>query len=183
MNSFSDESDSTSTLSLLAPITIGTAPSCHVRGWAKKAGKFCQATLQWVNSNVGASQPSTRYPLSGKIYCETENPCERSQLCGRAQGMNSDRVRKNCFKVGHTFTFKTVRDMAKSEESVAKELQLMHTEVHSINVPEGYQRQGNQRPTPNTGSSRPQACKNCGWGPTLESSAQRRILHVTTARK
>ena len=98
-------------------------------------------------------------------------------------GMNSDRVRKNCFKVGHAFTFKKVRDMAKSEKSADKQLQLMNTEVHSINVPEGYHRQGNQRPTLNTGSSRPQACKNCGWGPTLESSSQRRILHVTTVRK
>ena len=97
-------------------------------------------------------------------------------------GMNSDRVRKNCFKVGHTFTFKKVRDMAKSEESADKQLQLMN-EVHFINVPKGYQRQGNQRPTPNTGSSRPQACRNCGWGLILESSAQRKILHLTTARK
>ena len=31
--------------------------------------------------------------------------------------------------------------MAKSEESADKQLQLMNTEVRSINVPEGYQRQ------------------------------------------
>ena len=50
-------------------------------------------------------------------------------------GMNSGRVRKDSFKVGNTLTFKKVRDMAKSEESADKQLQLMNTEVHSINVP------------------------------------------------
>ena len=79
--------------------------------------------------------------------------------------MNSDRFQKDCFKVGNAFTFKDVRDMAKSEESADKQLQLMNTEVYSINVPKGYQRQGNQRPTPYTGSSRPKAPKNSGWGP------------------
>ena len=48
--------------------------------------------------------------------------------------------------------------MAKSEESADKQLQLMNTEVYSIKVPKGYQRQGNQRPTPFTGSSRPIVC-------------------------
>ena len=64
----------------------------YVHRWAKKAeklmdetGKFCQATLQWANSSVGASWPSTRYPLSGRIYCETENPCEGSQLFSQEQ--------------------------------------------------------------------------------------------------
>ena len=65
--------------------------------------------------------------------------------------MNSDLFRKDCFKVGNAFTFKEVRDMAMSEESADKQLQLMNTEVYSINVRKGYQRQGNQRPTPNTG--------------------------------
>ena len=65
--------------------------------------------------------------------------------------MNSDLFRKDCFKVGNAFTFKEVRDMAMSEESVDKQLQLMNTEEYSINVRKGYQRQGNQRPTPNTG--------------------------------
>ena len=79
--------------------------------------------------------------------------------------MNSDRFQKDCFQVGNAFTFKDVRDMAKSEESADKQLQLMNTEVYSIKVPKGYQRQGNQRPTPFTGSSRPKARKNSGWGP------------------
>ena len=47
--------------------------------------KMCQATLQWVNNNVGASPLPTRYPLSGIIYCKTENPCEGGQLSDRAQ--------------------------------------------------------------------------------------------------
>ncbi|CAH3178558.1 unnamed protein product [Porites lobata] len=47
--------------------------------------------------------------------------------------MNSDLFRKDCFKVGNAFTFKEVRDMAMSEESADKQLQLMNTEVYSIN--------------------------------------------------
>ena len=47
--------------------------------------KFCQATLQWINSGVGASKSSTRYPLSERIYCGTDNPCKESQLSSRAQ--------------------------------------------------------------------------------------------------
>ncbi|CAH3178551.1 unnamed protein product [Porites lobata] len=43
--------------------------------------------------------------------------------------MNSDRFQKDCFKVGNAFTFKDVRDMAKSEESADKQLQLMNTEL------------------------------------------------------
>ena len=80
-------------------------------------------------------------------------------------GMNSDLLRKHCFKVGNAFTFREVRDIAKSEESADKQLQLMNTQVYSINVPKGYQRQRNQRPTPHTGSSRLQTCRNCSWGP------------------
>ena len=79
-------------------------------------------------------------------------------------GMNSDSVWKDWFKVGNAPTFKEVRDMAKSGESVDKQLQLMNTEVYSINVPKRYQCQGNQRPTSNTGSSKLQACRNCSWG-------------------
>ena len=79
-------------------------------------------------------------------------------------GMNSDCVWKDWFKVGNAPTFKEVRDMEKSEESADKHLQLMNTEVYSINVPKRYQCQGNQRPTSNTGSSKLQACRNCGWG-------------------
>ena len=80
-------------------------------------------------------------------------------------GMNSDRVRKDCFKVGNALTFNAAREMAKSEESAEKQLQLMNTEVHSINAPKGYQGLKNQRQHPNTGSGKLQACRNCGWGP------------------
>ena len=55
--------------------------------------------------------------------------------------------------------------MAKSEESADKQLQLMNTEVHSINTPKGYQGQRNQRPILNAGSGKSQACRNCCWGP------------------
>ena len=79
--------------------------------------------------------------------------------------MNSDRVRKDCFKVGNALTFSKAREMAKSEESADKQLQLMNNEVHSINTSRGYQGQRNQRQTPTTGAGKPQACRNCGWGP------------------
>ena len=79
-------------------------------------------------------------------------------------GMNSDSVWKDWFKVENAPTFKEVCDMAKSEESADKQLQLMNTEVCSINVPKRYQCQGNQWPTSTTGSSKLQACRNCGWG-------------------
>jgi len=79
--------------------------------------------------------------------------------------MNSDRVRKDYFKGGNALTFRQARDMAKSEESADKQLQLMNTEVHSINAPKGYQGQKNQRQTRNMSSGKSQACRNCGWGP------------------
>ncbi|PFX29628.1 Fibrinogen C domain-containing protein 1-A [Stylophora pistillata] len=77
--------------------------------------------------------------------------------------MKSDRIRKDCFKVGNALTFNAAREMAKSEESAEKQLQLINTEVHSINAPKGYQGLKNQRR--NTGSGKSQACRNCGWGP------------------
>ena len=148
----------------------------YVRRWAKKAeklmdetGKFCQATLQWANSSVVASRPSTRYPLSGRIFSRnwesySVKSNDRFVRDFLVLGMNSDCVWKDWFKVGNAPTFKEVRDMAKSEESADKQLQLMSTEVCSINVPKRYQCQANQRPTSNTGSSKLQACRNCGWG-------------------
>ena len=54
--------------------------------------------------------------------------------------------------------------MGKIDEEV-KYKQLMNTDVHSINTSRGYQGQRNQRQTPNTGAGKPQACRNCGWGP------------------
>ena len=79
--------------------------------------------------------------------------------------MNSDRVRKDCFKVGNALTFRQARDMARSEESADKQLQLMNTDVHYINTPKGYQGQRNQRQTRNMSSGKSQASRNCGWGP------------------
>ena len=38
--------------------------------------------------------------------------------------MNSDRFQKDCFKGGNAFTFKDVRDIAKSEEWADKQLGL-----------------------------------------------------------
>ena len=53
--------------------------------------------------------------------------------------MSSDRVRKDCFMVGNALTFNRAHEMAKSEESAEKQLQLMNTEVHSLDAPKGYQ--------------------------------------------
>ncbi|PFX17897.1 Retrovirus-related Pol polyprotein from transposon 17.6 [Stylophora pistillata] len=78
-------------------------------------------------------------------------------------GMKSDHICKDCFKVGNALTFNTAREMAKSEESAEKQLQLMNTEVRSINAPKGYQGLKNQ--PQNTSSGKSQACRNCGWGP------------------
>ena len=79
-------------------------------------------------------------------------------------GMNSYRVRKDCFKVGNALTFKEAHEMAKSEESADKQPQLMNTEVvHSINTSRGYQSQRNQQRTPTNGSGKPQACRNRVW--------------------
>ena len=50
--------------------------------------------------------------------------------------MNSDCVRKDWSKVGNPLTFNAACETAKSTE---KQLQLMNTEVHSINAPKGYQ--------------------------------------------
>ena len=97
-------------------------------------------------------------------------------------GMNSDSVWKDWFKVGNAPTFKEVHDMAKSGESADKQLQLMNTEVYSINVPKRYQCQGNQRPTSNTGSSKLQACRNCGWGTHPWEQCPVKMLQVTSAR-
>ena len=153
----------------------------YVRRWAKKAetlmdetGKFCQATLQWANGSVGASRPSKgtlsleefiaklRLLVKEANYSVKSN--DRLVRDFLVLGMNSDSVWKDWFKVGNVPTFKEVCDMAKSEESADKQLQLMNTEVCFINVPKRYQCQGNQRPTSNTGSSKLQACRNCGWG-------------------
>ena len=141
----------------------------YVHRWAKKAeklmdetGKFCQATLQWANSSVGASRPSTRYPLSGRIYCKTENPREGSQLFSQEQW--SIREGFPCARNELWLCLKGLVQSWKCPHLQGSSLQLMNTKVYSINVPKGYQCQGNQRPTSNTGLSKLQACRNCGWG-------------------
>ena len=60
--------------------------------------------------------------------------------------MNSDCVRKDWSNVGNPLTFNAACEMAKSAE---KQLQLMNTEVHSINAPKEYQGLKNQRQNPN----------------------------------
>ena len=84
-----------------------------------------------------------------------------------------------------SLTFKEAYEMAKSEESADKQLQLTNTKVvlHSINTSRGYQSQRNQRRTPTTGSGKPQACRNCDWDPHSESNAQQVMLHATIATK
>ena len=144
--------------------------------------KFCQATLQWVYNSMGASQPSTRYLLSGRIYCETENPCEGSQLSGRAQWSIHEEFTcarnevwpcaKGLLQSRKWTHLQGSSRYGKSQESADKQLQLMNTEVQSISFPKAYQRQRNQQPTSNTSSSWRQACRK-----------QCRAKNVTTARK
>ena len=116
----------------------------HVRRWAKKAGKlldetrtFCQATLKWVNSNVGDSQPPTRTLSLQEFIAKLRIRAKQAYYTIQHNdpfmrdfpvlGMNSDLLRKDCFKVGNAFTFKEVRDMAKSAESADNQLQLINT--------------------------------------------------------
>ena len=90
-------------------------------------------------------------------------------------GMNSNRVRKDCFKKGNTLSFNEAREMAKAEESADKQLQLMNTavEVHPVT---SENRSPNQRDHSNAAGGMKQTqngnrwgktptCRNCGWGP------------------
>lgn len=109
-----------------------------VGGSAEKAGqllgkiqKFREAALKQVDRSVGVSQSSTRYSLPRRIYCETEKGTNYPVKCNHrflrdylVLGMNSDRVGKDCLKVRNGLTFKEAHDMAKSEESADKQLQL-----------------------------------------------------------
>lgn len=83
--------------------------------------------------------------------------------------MNSDRVRKDCFKEGNALTFNKAREMAKTEESADKQLRLMNTqsEVHPIS---SMKRNQHLRDQPNAvgglNSGKPgKTCRNCVWGP------------------
>jgi len=58
--------------------------------------------------------------------------------------MNSDRVRKGCFKKGNTLSFNEAREMAKAEKAADKQLQLMNTAVDVHPVTSEY-RNPNQR--------------------------------------
>ena len=60
-------------------------------------------------------------------------PLAQNSFCFLVLGMNTDCVRKECVKEGNTLTFNKARQMAKSEESADKQIQLMNTEVHPIN--------------------------------------------------
>ncbi|CAB4020756.1 Retrovirus-related Pol poly from transposon, partial [Paramuricea clavata] len=79
-------------------------------------------------------------------------------------GINSDRVRKDCFKEGNTLTFSKAREMAKTDESAERQLQLMNaSEVNNIASirDKRYQNRRNQvRHNPRSG----QQCRNCGRG-------------------
>ena len=78
-------------------------------------------------------------------------------------GMNSECVRKKCFKEGNTLAFNIARQMAKTEESADKQIQLMNTEVHLINSNKRFLHQRYQpRNNAGTNPSKAQHCKNCG---------------------
>ena len=90
-------------------------------------------------------------------------------------GMNSDRVRKDCFKKGNILSFSEAREMAKAEESADKQLQLMITavEVHPVT---SENKNPNQRDQSDAGGGtkrtqngnrwgKTPTFRNCGWGP------------------
>ncbi|KAL9950226.1 hypothetical protein ACROYT_G042698 [Oculina patagonica] len=110
-------------------------------------------------------------------------------------GMNSDHVKKECFKEGNALTFSKAREMAKADESAEKQLQLMNpvvSEVHPVNSTMKTQFQSDQL-NPVAGGSRQnpkgnksgktQLCRNCGWALTLVNSAQQEMRHVITAKR
>ena len=82
--------------------------------------------------------------------------------------MNSDRVRKDCFKEGNTLTFNKAREMAKTDESAERQQQLMNaSEVNNITSirDKRYQNQKYQvSRNPGPGIGKGQQCRNCGWG-------------------
>lgn len=90
-------------------------------------------------------------------------------------GMNSDRVRKDCFKKGNTLSFNEAREMAKAEKSADKQFQLMNTavEVHPVTSENGNPNQrdqsdavGGMKRTQNGNQwGKTPTCRNCGWGP------------------
>ena len=73
---------------------------------------------------MGASYPFTRYSLSLKEFIaklrilvkEANYPVEHNDGDFLVLGMNSDRGRKDSFKVGNALKFNLAREMAKSEE-------------------------------------------------------------------
>ena len=89
--------------------------------------------------------------------------------------MNSDCVRKDCFKKGNTLSFNEAREMAKAEESADKQLQLMNTavEVHPVTSENKNPNQrdqsdaggGTQRTQNGNRWGKTPTCRNCGWGP------------------
>ena len=92
-------------------------------------------------------------------------------------GMNSDHVRKECFKEGNALTFSKAREMAKADESADKQLQLMNpvvSAVHPISSTRRNQFQSDQLNPKASGSrqnpkgnksGKTQLCRNCCWGP------------------
>jgi len=92
-------------------------------------------------------------------------------------GMNSDHVRKECFKEGNALTFSKAREMAKADESADKQLQLMNPVVSAVHPVSSTRRNrfqsdqlnpvaGGSRQNPKGNKSgKTQLCRNCGWGP------------------
>lgn len=91
--------------------------------------------------------------------------------------MNSDHVRKECFKEGNALTFSKAREMAKADESADKQLQLMNPVVSAVHPVSSTRRNqfqtdqlnpvaGGSRQNPKGNKSgKTQLCRNCGWGP------------------
>ena len=119
---------------------------------------------------MGASQSLSLEEFDARLRFlvkETNYPVEHNYRFLRyflVLGMDSDRVRKDCF------TFKEARDMARSEESEDKQLQLMNTEVHSINIPKGLVNETGDHPLTLGHAGKPQG--TVAGAPILERSAQ-----------
>ena len=102
--------------------------------------------------------------------------------------MNSNRVRKDCFKKGNTLSFNEAREMAKAEESADKQLQLMNTavEVHPVTSENRSPNQRDQvrsKPKMAIDGAKHQPAGIVAGVLMHVNSAQQRMQRVTTVRR
>ena len=131
--------------------------------------KLRETSLKRADRGVGAAEFIAKLRILVKEANYPADHYDRFLRDFLVLGMNSDRVRKDCFKEGNALTFNKAREMAKTEESADKQLRVMNTqsEVHPIS---SMKRNQHLRDQPNAvgglNSGKPgKTCRNCVWGP------------------